>query len=544
VISAGGTSADEGTGIGVDGDGNAYLTGHFQNVINFGTIALSSAGSREVFVAKVDAEGNFVWARRAGGADFDNGKGIAVDAAGNSYVTGSFRFGADFDNDGINDVTSAGIEDVFLAKYDTEGMLVWVRSAGGTDFDDGNSVSVDGSGNVYLAGSFTAGADFNGNGVADVMSAGSRDIFIAKYDGEGTLVWVRSAGGTGFDNGNGVAVDGAGNVFMVGRFNGSADFDGDGIADIVSEGSSDIFLASYDTAGSLVWVRRAGGTGENQGHDVALDGAGNVYITGFFNGGADFDDDGIDDVTSTGSAGDLFVAKYDGVGALVWVRRAGGPTFTKGAAIAVDAAGNSYVTGSFAGSADFDDDGIGDVTSAGPQGDHTSDIFVATYDAAGTLLTVRRAGADNFDDGLGIAVDGSGNIYATGVFRGSADFDDDGIGDVTSAGIGDVFVVKYAATATTTEPIVTTAATFNLEGAYPNPFQERTILRLNLIQQEDIRVSLFDVLGREVRVLYDGTLPAGAQDLSVSAGDLPTGVYVVRATTATFAAGKKLALYR
>ncbi len=451
---AGGTDFDEGRRIAVDGAGNSYVTGSFYDSATFGPgeaneTTLTSAGSADLFVAKYDPAGALLWAKHAGGADFDISYSIAVDGDDNSYVTGVFSGSATFGPGKTNEttLTGAGGYDIFVAKYGPDGTLLWAKRAGGTYYDEGFSIAVDGAGNSYVTGYFEISATF-GPGEANettITSAGSADIFVAKYGPDGTLLWAKPAGSTHIDEGKGIAVDGAGNSYVTGYFYGSATF-GPGEANettLTSAGSRDIFVAKYAPDGTLLWAKPAGGTGYHIGFDIAVDGDGNSYVTGFFEGTATFGSGEANETTLT-SAGsfDIFVAKYDPDGTLLWAKRAGGTGYDEGSGIAVDDAGNSYVTGYFYGSATFGP-GEANETTLTSAGSH--DLFVAKYAPDGTLLWAKRAGGTGYDSGRGIAVDGDGNSYVTGNFEGSATF---GPGEanettLTSAGSNDIFVAKF-----------------------------------------------------------------------------------------------------
>ena len=387
---------------------------------------------------------DLAWAKRAGGTGFDEGRGIAVDGSGNSYVTGNFVGSATFGPGESNEttLTSAGGEDIFVAKYGASSDLVWAKRAGDTSFDGGQGIAVDGSGNSYVTGNFEDAATF-GPGESNettLTSAGFGDIFVAKYDASGDLVWAKRAGGTSDDQGIGIALDGSGNSYATGLFQGSATFGPGETNETTLTGVFDIFVAKYDVSGDLVWARRAGA---NFGVGIAVDGSGHSYVTGFFVGSATFGAGETNETTLTGTGSfDIFVAKYDASGELVWAKRAGGTSDDGGVGIALDGAAHSYVTGQFVGSATF---GPGEtnettLTSAG-----SDDIFVAKYDASGDLVWAKRAGGTGFDEGRGIAVDGSGNSYVTGRFNDLATFGPGGTNEttLTSAGSDDIFVAKY-----------------------------------------------------------------------------------------------------
>src|SRR5688500_14912235 len=212
---------------------------------------------------------DFAWAKQPGGPEGDAGSRVAVDASGNSYVTGIFRGVASF---GSIDLTSSGVADIFIAKYDASGNMLWAKQAGGKDIDASKNIAVDSGGNSYITGEFLGSATFGG---ITLTSNGNYDAFIAKYDASGNVLWAKQSGGTGLEVGRGIAVDGNGNSYMTGYFNGSAIFDS---ATLTSAGSYDVFIAKYDATGNFQWAERAGSSGEDFGRNVATDGSGNSFI--------------------------------------------------------------------------------------------------------------------------------------------------------------------------------------------------------------------------------------------------------------------------
>ena len=278
--SAGGTSGDYGNGIAVDGSGNSYVTGYFQSSnITFGTTTLTNAsiGTNDIFTVKYDASGNVVWAKSAGGTSGDAGKGIVVDASGNSYVTGHFLSSSI--TFGTTTLTNVGSVDIFTVKYDASGNVVWAKSAGGIEGAGGYSIAVDGSGNSYVNGYFFSSITF---GTTTLTNAGSADIFTVKYDASGNVVWAKSAGGTSADYGNGIAVDGSGNSYVTGYFQSSSIIFGTTTLTNASIGTNDIFTVKYDASGNVVWAKSAGGIAHDFGNAISVDVAGNSYLTGYF----------------------------------------------------------------------------------------------------------------------------------------------------------------------------------------------------------------------------------------------------------------------
>src|SRR6266446_1063607 len=283
VNPAGGVGEDFSWSIAVDGGTNVFVTGHFTAPATFGNTNLSRGAGLEVFVARYTTSGDFVWVRQAGGPTNDESRGIVADGAGNVYVTGNFRGTATFDT---TNLVSRGSRDIFVAKYDSGGHFLWANSAGSTNDDEGFGVAADAAGNSYVTGYFRSAATFGTN---TLNSYGGGDIFVAKYDSAGNLVWVRQAGsavGVLADIGNGITLDSKDNVCVTGTFTGKATFgnvilQGIGVA-------PDIFVAKYDSAGNLLWARREGGDGPDNGHGVGVDASDYIYIAGQFLGTVSF----------------------------------------------------------------------------------------------------------------------------------------------------------------------------------------------------------------------------------------------------------------
>jgi hypothetical protein len=405
-------------GAATDTLGNVYVAGKFTGGATFGTTNLVDAGSGDVFVAKYDPEGNLLWAKRAGGTAVDEATGIATDAAGNAYVTGQFTGTAGF---GTFTLVSAGSQDIFVAKYDTAGTVLWASRAGGTSFEEGLAVAANASGAVVVTGFFRETASF---GAATLVSAGNADIFVAGYSTTGTNLWAKRAGSTDGDVGQGVCLDESGRSVVTGSITNDVQF---GSTTLTNAGERDVFIVSYDASGNVLWAKQAGGASHDVGHAIAMDGLGNAVVSGYFVDSADF---GSNTLTDAGG-GDIFFAKYNAIGEVTWAGRAGGGNFDRGLGIATDGQGNAVITGAFRETADF---GSVNLTSAG-----RDDIFVAKVSSAGGVLWAWGAGTGGDDRGFGVATDPSGNVFGTGTFGGTIDI----LGtSLESAGASDVFVFK------------------------------------------------------------------------------------------------------
>jgi hypothetical protein len=231
---AGGTGLDIGYGIATDSSGNSYVTGFFAESASFGSTTLTSSGGEDIFVAKLDSSGNWLWAKQAGGTSPDYGWGIAIDSSENSYVTGYFEGTASF---GTTNLTSSGVQDIFIAKLDSSGNWLWVKQAGGNNWDVGFGIATDSSGNSYITGLF---AEFASFGSTTLTSSGQDDIFVAKLDNNGNWLWVKQAGGISSDEGFAITTDSSENSYVTGYYQGTASF---GSIELTSSGGNDIFIA-------------------------------------------------------------------------------------------------------------------------------------------------------------------------------------------------------------------------------------------------------------------------------------------------------------
>ena len=446
----GGSESDAGLGVAVDSSGNVYTVGCFEGTVDFdpgaGTENLISEGSDEIFVSKLDSDGNFVWAVRMGGTSVDRATAVAVDSSGNVYTVGRFSGTADFNPHPVDTfplTSSGGSADIFVSKLDSDGDFVWARAMGGMGPDQANGVALDGSGNVYTAGSFQVMADFDpGAATADLTSAGLDDIFVSKLDSGGNFLWAGAMGGMGDDEANGVAVDSSDDVYTVGRFEVMADFDpGAATSNLTSAGADDIFVSKLDSSGTFAWAGQMGGTGVDEAFGVALDSAGNVYSVGHFGETADFDPGaGAENIMVAGSR-NVFVSKLNGSGGFVWARAMGG-LFEQAFGVALDADSNVHSVGFFFGTADFDPGPAAfNLTSAG-----VLDVFVSKLDSDGDFVSARAMGGSSSDQAQAVALDG-GSVYTAGRFNGTADFDPDPATtfNLTSAGGDDIFVSKLGA---------------------------------------------------------------------------------------------------
>jgi len=392
-------AATQANGVAVDGSGNVYTAGWTQG----GLDGNSLTGTTDLFLTKYDASGNRVRTRQLGVAGAaTQANAVAVDVSGNVYTAGSTTGGLDGN-------TLAGTMDLFLTKYDASGNKVWTRQLGVFGAaTQANSLAVDGSG-IYVAGSTTGGLDSN-------SLTGIRDFFVTLYDSAGTKVRTRQLGALGADTqATSVAVDGNGNVYVAGSTTGG--LDGNFLT-----GTKDFFVIMYDSSGNKVRTRQLGVSGAaTQANSVAVDGSGNMYVTGNTAGG-------LDGNTQMGST-DLFLTLYNSAGNKVRTKQLGlSGTVTDARGLVVDGNGDAWVTGVTSGA----------LLGASLTG--TTDLFLTKYDPLGNPLRPRQLGAvGTATQANGIALDSSGDMFVAGYTFGGLDGN-------TLKGIDDSFVVKYDAT--------------------------------------------------------------------------------------------------
>ena len=309
-------------GMDIDASGNVYVTGRYHGTMDFdpspAVANLTSVGSQkdDTFLAKYNANGNYLWAISFGGLEYTIPSSLALDASGNAYVTGIYTGTVDFDpTANIENYTSIGTNDIFLCKYNSNGIYQWTIPIGSPSHDEANSVAIDAMGNAYITGRICSSADLDPSpATVNLIPTGLCDPFLAKYDSNGSLVWANCMGVTNEGGGHSLTIDASNNIYLAGRFDGTLDVDPSANTEnIISIGMADIFLAKYDADGSYNWAIpiSRGGVGWNDGGlGLALDHSDNIYFFGSFTDGCQFSTgSGTIGIGSVGQS-DIFLAKY------------------------------------------------------------------------------------------------------------------------------------------------------------------------------------------------------------------------------------------
>jgi hypothetical protein len=541
----------------------------------------------------------FNWVHQTGASNAVTNMDVEKDAAGNSYVTGFFSGTIDLDPGvGQQQVSTNGSSDIYLAKYDASGQLIWGRAFGSSGADEGLHIDVLGN-SVISCGFFLTSVTFdslNPNGFLN--SFGDFDAYITKYDTAGNFIWAKQVGGfAGIEEARSVCQDALGNVYVTGFFTGQADMDPSNASLLIpSAGGQDVWVMKLDANGNLVWVKTFGGTSADQANEIVIDQQGNVVVAGSFRMTADLDPGaGTVSVTSAGFD-DAYVVRFDSSGQYQWSATFGNTGSDIANTVDVDANGNIILAGFFQNSIDADPGpGTALLTTTGNVGGYvikinssgafvfgdvlngtnnnsprqlkvhsnghilvagsfngtcdfdptaglnnitsagSDDAYLLRLDAGGNVDWVVTYGGGAFEDAHGIAIDTSQNILVTGRFSGATDFDP-GAGSVilTPANSRDGYVLSLQ------DPVVTALSeisTLNQLTVSPNPAQ--TMITVETGVCSDCRLNLVDNTGRLVH-----NFPVVNEKTFISVAELPAGFYILSLIRDTEIRSVKLTVVR
>lgn len=419
--------------VAMDSLGNAYMTGNFVGTVTFGTNVLTSIGVFGGFIAKLDPDGSFLWARSVVGGNECNPYSIALDSLGNPYVAGLFRSPGTF---GTNTLTKQfGDRDAFVTKLDPDGNFLWAVRAGGDGDDFATSVAVDGTGGIFLGGYFERTVTFGTTTLTNGTFFQSGEGFVARLDGAGNFLWAKRAGANEEHHPLSVASDMVGNAYVAGSSRGNASF---GTNSLSSGAYFNAFIAKLDGRGNYLWVRQAGG-GTNSNKDseafaLAIAPNGRIIVVGNFISSLVV---GSNTLTSAGDR-DVFVTQLNDGGDFQWAVSGGGSSLDVANAVAVDLAGSVYVAGLYSSRAIFGQTSLDNTNGA-------EDVFIIKLDRDGRYLWAMTGGGTNGDQAYGVSVDVKGNVCVGGYHVGPAFFGNVALSRDTGD-IGAPFVARLLST--------------------------------------------------------------------------------------------------
>ena len=494
----GGPGNEHGHALAIDHSGNIILTGDMSDTCHFDSYTLIPQ-TVDMYIAKFDSSGNALWAKKITGPGFGDAFDVKTDSAGNIYVCGTFESTLTI---GSSMLTSNGSFDAFIVKLDQGGNTLFALNIGGVAFDAASSIDVDDSGNCYTLGTFKQTVVI---GSQALTSAGGSDVFVAKISPSGNILWAKSDGGTQEDY-TGEIKQRQGELVIAGTFQNTASFSS---TTITSSGAQDIFLAKYDTSGTLLWVHAYGGNsanGENL-NSISIDDHRNIFGCGNYDAYTTL---GSFNLTSAGGQ-DAFFTRLDQSGNVLWASHGGGIGFDAALDGALDAENNYYVTGQFTALATF---GSHTLNSSGTL---DGDIFILKCDSTGNLIGIEQAGgADGNDAGQAVAMAGR-KIYLSGFFYWSAYFGTNLLPHVYDN--DNIFLATL--NADSLSGIADDGHSLKGIIIYPNPASEYFNIHLPDINYSQLEI--FNSVGREI---FSASLSGNDQKINTST--FPSGLYMIR----------------
>jgi hypothetical protein len=529
VKSISGALGESAVSVVADNSGNIYVAGNFNDPsLTIGTTTLTNAGSTDFYIVKFDPSGNVLWAKRGGGTSLEIIFSIAVDVNANIFVTGqmshTFVLGSDT-------LANIGSYVTFVAKYDSSGNVLWARNThqGSTVWfgTTPSAIIADVSGNAIVTGYYSDDSIYVGNfGLHNTVNTAWEEMFIAKYDAMGNVLWAKSYGGIYHDRGNALTVDQSNNIYAAGYFRSLNVFFGTSY--VVTHGVDDVFLVKFSPSGNPIWAKDYGGFDMDISSNLVYDGNGHLYLSGYYRSASiAFGTDTIYNSGDTCSVSplhfcnDIFVAKYDTSGNELWAMSDGGAHQQYIRAMTLDANGDIMIGGSFQN---------GDMTFAStvfPFAGGVSDFFIGKISSTGNAQWAETIGGNNFDDCLSLCADPSGNIIMCGAYQ-SASLNFGNI-TLTNGGQGDGYIAKRD---NLPVGVNETSNLTNNISLFPNPATSELTIQNAEFRIEKIEIR--DVLGEKV---FSQPLTSDTKQVTISVADFSPGIYFI---TITDQAGNKV----
>jgi len=514
---------------------------------------------------------NWLWAKSAGGLEWDESLSVAADKRGNIYLTGYFTSDSILFGNFTLYNTNSPDKKIFIVKYDSSGTAIWARSSAcPCSNSEGNRITVDDSGNVYVTGDFYGpNITFGSFTLTDTFCVNPTDLFIVKYDSYGNVQWLNGAQVCGNNWIADIAADKFGNVYAIGSFAA----DSITFSNVVLTNNNlvdNFFIVKYNSSGNVLWAKNAVDT--NAYYHMAMDTAGNVYIRGnshdslllvkYTDGGniswirkydtnisidkiaTDFSGNiygtgnftfniivGSDTLINHAYCSDILIVKFDSLGNILWGKGIGGTWCDRPFDITTDNRGNFFITGDF-----WDDtlnfDGI---ILNNIQGE---DMYVVKYDSNGIVKWATSIGSVGQEAGTGVAANMNGDVYVSGVFSFNSTMHFGSTTLMNPNGPADIFISKLDTALVTGYNEVEKYDTRLL--LYPNPAANKLIIHISLSKSQNISLKIFDISGRLVTTLADKVFESGENEIVWNTAQLKAEVYFLQFQSDVFTQTEKL----
>ncbi len=457
-----------------------------------------------LFLQKLDAKGNFVWAKKIGGSSLIQAGNISVTNNNDIIITGVFEGTIDFDNGvGVNSLTSTGFTDVFIAKFGSNGDLIWVKQIKGNDFTFTGALFITDADDILIGGSYGGTVDFDPatNSDFSISVLGSAyDAYLLKLNSDGAFIYVKSLPSTYSSQIFSIATDNQNNIILGGSYSGLTDFDPDSINTFIISSTLlnpfalpplDFFILKLDNNGSFLWAKSNGSFNTDEITSLVVNSTNEIIATGNFQGRVDFDDDPNDSTIAEALGQDIFFLKLSSTGEFIWVKTLKGDGFSFSSGLQIDNMDNLYGLGNFPGIVDFDlDTGVNNITANG------SDIFILKLDQLGNTINRNILSGNGSETASAIFVNKTQNVFVLGYLENTIDFDPQvSVFNINKIGVSqkDMFAFKWSeCSSNTSSTINASGCSYNLNsvnysgnGSYfqtiPNSLNCDSLISLNLI---------------------------------------------------------------
>jgi len=513
-----GTRNEYTNSISSDVNGNVFLASAFVSdtlTFNNGIIFLNSGGS-DGYIAKYNSSGICQWAEKIAGTDGDYARSISTDANGNVYVAGDFWSDTLTFNNEITLSKSDGM-DVYIAKYNSEGICQWAEKIAGTDWDNARSIITDVNGNVYVAGNFSSYILTFNNGISLSGSVFS-DVYIAKYNNDGVCQWAEKIAGESSVYVYSISTDANGNMFVAGNFGSDTLTFNNGIT--LSNSGANVYIAKYNSDGVCQWAEKIDANGFLSVNSISTDAHCNVYVAGDFSSYLLTFNNGI---SLSCNYDDVYLAKYDSDGVCQWAEKIAGNSRETASSIITVPNGNVYVAGEYDSGIITFNNGI-TISKSG----YYKNVYITKYNSNGICQWAEKiAGTEHKDLVSSISTDAKGNVYLAGDFYSATLIFNNGITlSNTNSGEMDSYIAKYTESPQGI-PFLSSSTNNAMLFLSPNPVNENSLnIAFNLLTPEQVTIEIANMLGEVVSVVKANEFfPQGEHSSNADISNFLSGYY-------------------